>query len=116
MAAVLIISSANGKEKVMYSNNQHLRMMDKAYNEDRFVDEADYMAKYDSDHLANKLTISKFHGFKPTQTDLDSVVMTAWLRPVLSLLGLTEVDIENVHEQMITQRDLGSTKTDLQSM
>ncbi|KAG1850715.1 hypothetical protein C8R48DRAFT_676633 [Suillus tomentosus] len=110
----------------MYSNHQHSRMMDEAYNEDRFVDEAELldegiqavnrMAKHDFDHLANKPTISKFQGFEPTQTDLDSVIMTAWLRPVLSLLGLTEIDIENVHGQMITQRDLGSTKTDLQNV
>ncbi|KAG1839952.1 hypothetical protein C8R48DRAFT_676769 [Suillus tomentosus] len=42
-----------------------------------------HMAKHDFDHLANKPTISKFQGFEPTQTDLDSVVMTAWLRPVI---------------------------------
>ncbi|KAG1899306.1 uncharacterized protein F5891DRAFT_981093 [Suillus fuscotomentosus] len=120
------MSSANDKEKVIYSNHQHLVMMNEVFNEDRFVDEAElldegiryclHMAKHDFDHLANKPTISKFQGFEPTQTDLDSVIMTAWLRPVLSLLGLTEIDIENVHGQMITQSDLGSTKTDLQSV
>ncbi|KAG1872149.1 hypothetical protein C8R48DRAFT_760350 [Suillus tomentosus] len=43
MTTVLIISSANGKEKVMYSDHQHSRMMDEAYNEDRFVDEAELL-------------------------------------------------------------------------
>ncbi|KAG1872148.1 hypothetical protein C8R48DRAFT_760349 [Suillus tomentosus] len=39
----LISSRANGKEKVMYSDHQHSRMMDEAYNEDRFVDEAELL-------------------------------------------------------------------------
>ncbi|KAG1872150.1 hypothetical protein C8R48DRAFT_670522 [Suillus tomentosus] len=34
---------------------------------------------FDSD---DHLTISSLAGFEPTQTDLDSVVSTAWLRPV----------------------------------
>ncbi|KAG2046668.1 hypothetical protein BDR06DRAFT_1035520 [Suillus hirtellus] len=41
MATVLIISSANSKEKVMYFNHQHSGMMNEVYNEDRFLDKAE---------------------------------------------------------------------------
>ena len=34
---------------------------------------------FDSD---DHLTISSLAGFEPTQTDLDSIASTAWLRPV----------------------------------
>ncbi|KAG1884492.1 uncharacterized protein F5891DRAFT_987733 [Suillus fuscotomentosus] len=60
MATVLIISSANDKEKVMYSNHQHSRMMDEAYNEDRFVDEAELLDETEEIQPV-KLVLVKVH-------------------------------------------------------
>ncbi|KAG2051741.1 hypothetical protein BDR06DRAFT_1060683 [Suillus hirtellus] len=80
---------------VQEKQNSILLMMDEGYDEDKFVNEAElldevnHMAKHNFDHLANKLTICKFQGFEPTQTDLDSVVMTVWLRPGHIYLHLT---------------------------